>query len=102
MIYQQYEASYEKKMWVILERTPKQIWFRGMNPLYDGFYYLPGSVESPRFLGGTFHQVNRNPEPVFADAREELLIHMISRQQKIIADAEVEIDRLNGLREVPE
>lgn len=37
---------------------------------------------------------------VFADTREELLIHMIFRQQARIADAEVEISRLQGMREV--
>lgn len=39
-------------------------------------------------------------EFVCADTREELLLHLISQQQQRIAEANLEIDRLNGLREV--
>jgi hypothetical protein len=36
-----------------------------------------------------------------ADTREELLLHAIEQQKQIIEKAQAEIDRLEGMREVP-
>jgi len=80
MIYRSYEINVGQKIWMWNES-------------------LEGPMEYEWNVGS---HLNIEPFLDFADTREELLIHMISRQQKIIADAEVEIDRLNGLREVPE
>lgn len=74
------EPERDKMVWAILHAEPKQMAYMG-EKWFVKFGHYPQTC---------------------ADTREELLIHMISRQQKIIADSEVEIERLSQMREVPD
>lgn len=92
MIYDKDTAPWETEIWFFNASTPIQ------GKIIDSWRGSETSllveVDGSQWGYGALNAI-------FADTREELLVHAISQQKGIIEKAELEINRLQAMREVP-